>query len=225
MVQHAAITDPNIHESKGVAGAAGNTVYVASGTGTGSWKKIDTTALKGLAGDAGSTNKTPVSDGSNGFVFRDSADYGTMNITNNTNNFAIGTASDGTLQTNSDYVALTGTGAPWASDVLLGSAFSVNNLSAPVTGLYQWLFWANIHGFPTTTALIGAKWKTSTGVFSPRSIIARSQVAADIQQLVGHDLIQLNAGDTVQIVVASSAAGNLVIKHAQMQLVLLRQTA
>lgn len=36
-VQHSALTDPNIHEPKGIASASSGQVYVANGSGSGSW--------------------------------------------------------------------------------------------------------------------------------------------------------------------------------------------
>jgi len=44
-VQHSTITDPNIHEPKGVATAAANTVYVSLGNGTGVWTPLTYTIL------------------------------------------------------------------------------------------------------------------------------------------------------------------------------------
>lgn len=49
-VQHAAIADPFIHEPKGVATASAGTIYIANGSGSGTWIKagtanIDYTAL------------------------------------------------------------------------------------------------------------------------------------------------------------------------------------
>lgn len=40
MIQHKDIPDGQLHEPKGVAGAANKTVYVATGAGTGAWRKI-----------------------------------------------------------------------------------------------------------------------------------------------------------------------------------------
>ena len=37
-VSHSAITDPNIHEPKGVATASADYIYQANGSGSGSWK-------------------------------------------------------------------------------------------------------------------------------------------------------------------------------------------
>jgi len=36
-VQHSALTDPNLHEPKGVSTAAAGKVYVANGSGSGAW--------------------------------------------------------------------------------------------------------------------------------------------------------------------------------------------
>lgn len=45
VIQHSAITDPNIHEPKGASSASAETVYVADGAGSGSWQKIDSDQL------------------------------------------------------------------------------------------------------------------------------------------------------------------------------------
>jgi hypothetical protein len=44
-VNHSDLTGANLHESKGVDGAASNTVYVANGSGTGTWKKAEAVSL------------------------------------------------------------------------------------------------------------------------------------------------------------------------------------
>jgi hypothetical protein len=40
-VEHVNITDPELHEPKGVAAASADTVYVANGSGSGTWQKVD----------------------------------------------------------------------------------------------------------------------------------------------------------------------------------------
>lgn len=37
-VSHATLTDPNLHEPKGVAAASADSIYQANGSGSGSWK-------------------------------------------------------------------------------------------------------------------------------------------------------------------------------------------
>lgn len=51
-VEHVNITDPNIHEPKGVATASIGKVYVANGAGGGTWKKITESEVN--SGTAGS---------------------------------------------------------------------------------------------------------------------------------------------------------------------------
>jgi hypothetical protein len=41
MVAHADLTGANLHEPKGVASASADTVYVANGSGSGAWAKVD----------------------------------------------------------------------------------------------------------------------------------------------------------------------------------------
>ncbi len=44
-IQHNIIADPDIHEPKGVATAASNSLYVANGSGSGVWQTVDTSSL------------------------------------------------------------------------------------------------------------------------------------------------------------------------------------
>lgn len=67
-VQHSAITDPNIHEPKGVTSAAAGTVYVANGSGSGTWKDLPPTSLAGLASN-GTTGLLLSVDGAGNFVY------------------------------------------------------------------------------------------------------------------------------------------------------------
>ena len=66
-VQHSAITDPNIHEPKGVAAATVNKLYVSTGTGSGTWKKLSPPQLSGLTTN-GQAGDTLTVDGSGNFV-------------------------------------------------------------------------------------------------------------------------------------------------------------
>ena len=66
-VQHSAITDPNIHEPKGVAAATINKVYVSNGTGSGTWQKLSPPQLAGLTTN-GQAGDTVTVDGAGNFV-------------------------------------------------------------------------------------------------------------------------------------------------------------
>jgi hypothetical protein len=39
-VEHSAITDPNIHEPKGIAAATADQIYVSDGAGSGDWTDV-----------------------------------------------------------------------------------------------------------------------------------------------------------------------------------------
>ena len=71
-IQHKLITDPDIHEPKGVAASTVNKVYVANGSGSGTWQKLSPPQLSGLTtnGTAGDTISV---DGSGNFVFSSAA--------------------------------------------------------------------------------------------------------------------------------------------------------
>lgn len=44
-IQHADISDPYVHEPKGMSGAAQDTVYIANGAGSGNWQQVGIAAL------------------------------------------------------------------------------------------------------------------------------------------------------------------------------------
>jgi hypothetical protein len=61
MPEHNTITDPNIHEPKGVASASSGQVYVADGAGSGDWRFIPHSALYYDNIGTGTTITTPTS--------------------------------------------------------------------------------------------------------------------------------------------------------------------
>ncbi len=50
-VAHASLTGSNLHEPKGIENASTGQVYVANGSGTGSWTSLDVTAFTGMIAD------------------------------------------------------------------------------------------------------------------------------------------------------------------------------
>lgn len=225
-VQHVSIPDAQIHEPKGVVTASAGYVYVANGGGSGIWKKVANDALQGLSGDAGVSGKKIISDGANGFIMRTDAAYGVMVVNGNTNNFAMTAAVDPTLNTTTDYVQYTGTGAPLASENLFGVTFITNRLIVPVTGLYRLDLWASVKSFPGATAKVGALYRVNaSGAFATRNFIAKSGAAGDEAELTGFDLVQLTANDFVSLYLASTVTGNLIIEDLAFMVTLVRQTA
>lgn len=76
-MEHVDITDPEIHEPKGVSAATSGEMYVADGAGSGSWQHTSTST------------------------------FGSMNIVNNSTGTAVTAAADATLNTDTDYVKVT----------------------------------------------------------------------------------------------------------------------
>ena len=226
-VQHKDIPDAQRHEPKGASTASTNQVYAADGAGSGTWKKLTSNNLQGLAGDGGSSNLKLVTDGTNGFVYRTNAAFGTMAITGNTNAFAVTAAADATLNTNTDYMLLTGTGAPWASENLVGGVtFTTNRLTAPVTGYYKIDLWSTIVGWPSTATKLSAKYRVNGGTFSTRHPMARSPSSTtDPGELTGFGHILLTANDFIQLYVASTVSGGVIFSDMNTTLTLIQQTA
>lgn len=65
-VQHRTLPDSELHEPKGAALAPPNTVYVANGSGSGSFQRVPVTGLQGL-NDPNITDRRIVTAGGNGF--------------------------------------------------------------------------------------------------------------------------------------------------------------
>lgn len=223
-IQHKDIPNSELHEPKGVSSAVLDTVYVANGAGGGSWKKIGSTSLLNSTGDGGVSGLVVRTDGVGGLVLKTEAAFGMMGITNNTTNFPISAAVDATLATTSDYVLLGGTGSVWVSEQLFGVTFGTSRLIAPVTGLYEIKYWANVSAFPSSTAKVAVRYRVNGASFSAKATIDKATAAGDAGTLLFTDYVSLAANDYIQPYVASTATGNLVIQNSSFALELKRAT-
>lgn len=224
-VEHKDIVDAQRHEPKGISTSASHTVYVSNGDSTGTWKKVSSQELLGLSGDTGNANKVFVSDGANGFKLVVGSAYGAMGITNNTVNFPVTAVADTTFNTASQFTLFSGTGAPWTADIVDGVSFDTNKLTVPVTGVYFIDTYMNIGAYPSGTSRVSIRYKVNNTEFSARNPTVKSGGTGAEDQLVGFGLINLTAGDYIQLYVASDTTGNLLIKNANVILRLVRQTA
>lgn len=221
-IQHKNIPEAELHESKGVSTAVLNTAYFANGAGSGSWKKVGAETLNGLSGDGGVARLKVVTDGANGFdLYRDYA-FGKMHITNNTTPFALTAAADATLNTSSQYVLLTGSGAPFANGTGDGVTFSTNRLTVGYAGVYDLNFWACLTGFPSNTAKVAMKFKINGTTFSDMKVVTKSNSNGDDGILAACDLIQLSANDYIQLYIASDVTGNVVINNSALTMKMIK---
>jgi hypothetical protein len=145
-----------------------------------------------------------------------------MAITANTNSMTVAAATDPTLNTNADYLLVAGTGAPWAADVLLDATYSTNQLTANTSGIYKIELWMGITGFPASNAKIAMKYRVNAATFSAQhaTLIGATTTSAGTMSMSA--LVSLAAGNTVQVYVASSAAGSLTISDAQLNISLIK---
>jgi len=224
-IQHRLIPEAQLHEPKGISVAASKTVYTADGLGSGTWGDVDTTMIKDLSGDGGVSGKKLITNGTNGYTLITDQAYGAQCITDNATVFPLIAVADTTFNTASQFTLLTGAGAPWTSENLFGMTFSVDRMTVPVTGVYMIHLWMNINTFPGTTARVSIRYRVNGTTFSTRNPTIKSAVVNDVSQLSGFGLIQLTAGDYVQLCVASDTTGNILINDGSNVLQLIRQTA
>lgn len=178
--------------------------------------------LSGSSGDLGVAGKKVVSNGSNGFTLAADGIYGSMTVTNNTNAFSITAATDSTLNTNSDYVLFTGTGAPWIGENISGVTFSTDRLTSTVNGIYRIDMWSNITQFPSNTAKVAVKHRINGTTLSSRHPMIKSNGAGDSGNLGGFGIVTLNAGDYIQIMVASTVTGGLTLSDVNITVTLIK---
>ena len=213
-IEHRIITDPEIHEAKGITTAATNTSYKANGAGTGTWRKTVSPDLQGISGDSGVSDKVLVSDGANGFKFVSGIAHGSQTITANAVNIALTAVADTTFNTPTQYSLMTGTGSPWLGETLSGITFSVDKLTVPITGVYLITSYLNIGAFPSTVAKIALRYRINGSTFSTRFPTIKSSGTGAESQLIGFGLVSMSAGDYIQLYIASDVTGNLLIKSA-----------
>lgn len=77
-VAHNSLTDPNLHEPKGVAAATADKVYVSNGAGSGTWQKITEDQINSGSATAG---QVLVADGSGGVMYH-SMPHGRISFNN-----------------------------------------------------------------------------------------------------------------------------------------------
>lgn len=223
MIQHKDIPDAQLHEPKGAETAAVNTVYVADGVGSGAFRKLNPEDLNNVIVDLDVANTKLVTDGLGNLNAVPDSVYGSMTVTNNTNAFSVTAAADATLNTNSDYALFTGTGAPWFGENQYGITFDTDRLIVPYNGVYRFELWSDLIQFPSNTARIAIKYRTNGSVFGPRKAQAKSNSAADYGDINAFALATLNAGDYVQIMLASTVTGGVVFNSMNLTAYLIRK--
>lgn len=218
-IQHKEIQDPDLHEPKGISTADKNTSYRADGSGSGEFRLDKPTDLSGITspapgrkiviGDAGETFKQVV----------DSA-IGSKTIVNNSIDLAVSKAADTSLNANSDYQVVAGVGAPWQGDSTNdGVGFSTDKLTTTIHGIYRVDFWTSLSKFPSENAIISFKYRRNGTLFGADKVLIKANGAGSVSAF---GVTELQAGDYIQLGVASTEAGNLTIESARVTLTLIK---
>lgn len=150
--------------------------------------------------------------------------YGQMGIAGNTGAFTATAAIDASLNTTSDYVLLSGSGAPWAGGSTSGTSFFGNQLTVAIKGLYKLSLVATVVGFPGASTKVAFKTRISNAAFVARKAVVQTAATTSSNQAVSEELVNLDAGSTLQVYVASTDSGNVVIGDLSLIAVLVKAT-
>jgi hypothetical protein len=198
-IQHKLITDPDIHEPKGTSTALTQQVYVANGTGSGSWQ--DQKPAGTLTAVA---NKVYVTNGAGAGTLQYPAGklYADMYID-------AGVTSQ-TLSASSAYAKLD-PGSEWTAGAYKG--LTINGTDGTITlteaGTYMISFWAS---FTTASIASGTTYNFKfaiNGTTTPRIMMTQKHTAgSDVLVICAQGLATVSANDVLSIYVAGDATSS-----------------
>lgn len=221
MIEHKDIADPNIHEPKGVRAANANTVYVSTGTGTGTWKKLRVSDLEGFSGSLANEGYVLRTTGvSNQFQAVLQNAYAVVHLTSNNTPMAQVAATDPTLSTNSDYKPFNVSGFSWVEGETYKATTSANTIITPVTGFYKVSLQASIGNTPMEATKVGFKIRVGGSIFTNVKAVSIGKNSS----VSFSDFIPITAGTQVEGCIASTDDGNIVVTDYDIKLELLRHT-
>lgn len=210
-IQHKLITDPDIHEPKGVSAATANKVYVSNGTGSGTWQyplSGQSSALEGQVFE---------SDGSGSGTWKYPPAKGHAEI------YISGGATNHTLSSGSAYNKLNPTGE-WTEstyeDILTVDATN-GEINLDLAGHYFISFWCNF----TTASLASStsytfKFAIDGAVSSRTLTVSKFTNGADKLHVSATGLVEATAGQTLSIYVAgdgTSSSTDILVTEAGLQ--------
>lgn len=221
MIQHKDILDADRHEPKGASTASPNTVYVADGEGSGVFRPVSFGELTGTTINLATPNQRLVTIGGEVGGVPDVV-YGAMSISNNINAFAVGAAVDPTLTSTSDYVLMTGTGAPWALDASSAVTFTSNRLTVPVAGVYRIDLWGDITSYPSSSTTLALRYRVNGTTFEGSKSQSKPNTAGSYGNMSSFNYVTLTEGAYIQLMIASTVAGGVVFENLGLSVTLIK---
>lgn len=198
-IQHNVITDPDLHEPKGVASATSGKVYVANGAGSGTWSYPvagQDTALDGQV-------FTSDGAGAGAWEYPPAKGHGEIYITSGATAHTLGSASSFTLLNPSGEWTASG------QEDLLTSTVSTGQLNLNVAGHYLVLFYIT---FTTDSLAAGTQYYFSPaldGVVDPRYLaIEKHTAGADDVTVSGQFLMNATASQALAIYAAGDGTSS-----------------
>jgi len=192
-IEHSLIADPHIHVPKGFATAQTEQVLSRNSLGEVVWKY-----------PAGSV-------------------YAQMDIMNNSTAVSMAAPSDATLETDTDYVKMTGAGYPWSPTHQQLMSVVSGAIQVQVKGVYVLSFWSTLR-IATNNRLMAIKFAINdTAPYSSQKILTRSTEANDDRNVSASSItISLDVDDTISFYTAASAATDATFRHVGVSAILLR---
>ena len=207
-IQHNVITDPNIHEPKGVASATSGKVYKSDGTGSGNWVY----PLTGL--DTALQHQVFKSDGSGSGTWKypPAKGHGEIYINSGATTHTLGSGSSFTkLNPGTEWTAST------YEDILTVDAAN-GEIDLVLAGHYKIDFWCN---FTTAAIASGSAYKFKfaiDGVVSPRVVtVTKPTNGVDTLHVMASGLVDATAGQALSIYVGgdgTSSSTNITVTEA-----------
>ena len=192
--EHKDITDPNIHPPKGFAAASnGQSPTKSDGLGELIW------------------------------TYPGGGVFGQMDIIGNTTAIAVSAATDTTLNTDANYVKITGAGAPWVATHQRFVTFVTDKLQVQVPGIYFINFWCSGVISANNTRIAIKFAVNDTAPYSVPKLATRSTEVNDTRNLAASSIItSLAVNDSLSLYVAASGATNVTLQDAGFSVILLR---
>jgi len=183
-----------------------------------------------LTGGASDVGKVNASDGAGATVTRkllrtELADvfehYGQLTISNNATVLSLTAAVDSTLATNTDYTKVTGIYDAIPHGEQHGITQQADSLTITQTGVYHVAVWADLSSSlnSTTTAFKFAVDGTIALVRRPKNFMRN---VGEFHNMSAHGIVMLNAGQVVDLQIASDLTADITIEDLVFTLDLLR---
>ena len=219
-IAHQSIPEAYLHESKGVSTAAAGLVYVTDGAGSGSF------ALANPKGaDTAVIRTSPISDGAGGIEWKHNIGSVHGEIYVAAGAISVG-PTGGTITTDSDYVVV---GATWTLNPdTYNTTLHANNRAITVGIKGHYLFSAYI-SFASGAIAAGTDYalkfriNNSATLSTRRLVVEKVSAGSDRISLSGTALLMLNAGDYIELMIASSLADTVTVSDASMTLALMHE--